>query len=92
VVVLAELPDWLDVDFARTGAAVLAAVAVVCVLLAVFFARSMILRVIVIVAMGAAIFGLLNYRNALGECDKFGGCPCTFFGEDLEGGNCTSTE
>ena len=89
--ILAELPDWLDVDFARSAAAVLAAVAVMIVVLALFFARSLLLRVIVITAMGAAIFGLLSYRNELGNCDKNGGCPCTFFGEDLNGGNCTPT-
>jgi hypothetical protein len=88
---LAELPDWLDVDFARSAAAVLAAVAVVIVLVALFFARSLVLRVLVITAMGAAIFGLLSYRNELGRCDQNGGCPCTFLGEDLNGGNCVPT-
>ena len=92
VVVLAELPDWLDVDFTRSAAAVLAGVAVVIVLLAIFFARSLLVRVIVIVTMGAAIFGLLHYRDELGDCDKNGGCPCTFFGEDLRGGNCAPTD
>ena len=89
--VLAELPNWLDVDFARAAAAVLAAVAIIIVLLALFFARSLVLRVIVITAMGAAIFGLLSYRNELGRCDQNGSCPCTFLGEDLNGGNCAST-
>lgn len=89
--ILAELPNWLDVDFARSAAAVLAAVAVIIVLLALFFARSLLLRVIVITTMGAAIFGLLTYRNDLGNCDRNGGCPCTFFGEDLNGGNCSPT-
>ena len=91
VVVLAELPEWLDVDFARSAAAILAAVAVVIVLLALFFARSLVVRIIVIVAMGAAIFGLLDYRNELGECDK-NGCSCTFFGENLDGPNCIPTQ
>jgi hypothetical protein len=88
---LAELPDWLDVDFARSAAAVLAAIAVVIVLLALFFARSLLVRVIVITTMGAAIFGLLSYRNELGKCDTNGGCACTLFGEDLSGGNCVPT-
>ena len=89
--ILAELPEWLDVDFARSAAAVLTAVAVIIVLFALFFARSLLLRVIVITAMGAAIFGLLSYRNELGNCDRNGSCPCTLFGEDLDGGNCTPT-
>jgi anti-sigma-K factor RskA len=92
VVVLAELPDWLDVDFARSATAALAAIAVVVVLLAIFFARSLVVRVIVIVAMGAAIFGLLTYRDELGKCETNGGCPCTLFGEDLAGGSCIPTQ
>src|SRR5689334_2597060 len=79
VVVLAELPDWLDVDFALNAALVLTVVAVLIVLFTLFFARSLMVRVLVIVLMGAAVFGLMHYRNELQNCDK-NGCPCRFLG------------
>jgi hypothetical protein len=85
--VLAELPDWLDLDFARTAAGVLAIVAVVVLLVTVFMVRSVAVRVMVVVLMGAAVFGLMRYRETLDHCDK-AGCPCELFGEDLEGGGC----
>jgi hypothetical protein len=88
---LAELPDWLDVDFALNAALVLTVVAVLIVLFTLFFARSLMVRVLVIVLMGGAVFGLLHYRSELENCDKFG-CPCRFLGEDLPGGACVPTE
>jgi hypothetical protein len=88
---LAELPDWLDVDFALNAALVLTVVAVLIVLFTLFFARSLMVRVLVIVLMGGAVFGLLHYRSELENCDK-NGCPCRFLGEDLPGGACVPTE
>jgi hypothetical protein len=88
--VVAELPDWLDVDFARTAAGILAIVAVVVLLITVFTVRSLAVRLAVVVLMGAAVFGLMRYRETLDHCDKTG-CPCELFGEDLEGGACVPT-
>ena len=86
--VLADLPDWLDLDFTRTAAAVLAIVAVVLLLAIVFTVRSIGMKIAAIVLLGGAVFGLLHYRQTLDNCDK-NGCACELLGEDLKGGGCT---
>ena len=52
--------------------------------------RSVATRLIVVIVLGTAVFGLLHYRQQLDDCDKHG-CTCTLFGEDLKGGGCTSS-
>ena len=90
MVVLASLPAWVDVDFLRTAVGVMALVAIVAVLVAVFMIRSIGTRVLVLVVLGAAVAGLLHYRQTLVDCDKQG-CACTLFGEDVSGGGCGSS-
>ncbi len=85
--VVGSLPDWLDLHFARNATAVLAIVAVVLLLIVVFTVRSVATRLIVVVLLGVAVFGLLHYRQTLNHCDK-SGCECSLFGSDLKGGGC----
>jgi hypothetical protein len=89
VELVASLPSWVDVDFLRTALGVMALVAIVAVLVSVFMIRSIGARVLVLVLLGAAVAGLLHYRQTLVDCDKQG-CACKFFGEDVKGGGCGS--
>ena len=84
---LAELPSWLSVGVARNTAVGLAIGATVLLLLAMFLMRSVALRVVSVVILGCAVFGLLHYHSTLDHCDKHG-CACTLFGEKLQGGGC----
>jgi hypothetical protein len=86
-IVLGTLPDWLDFHFARTASGVLAVIAIVMGLIILFMVRSVALRVVAVVVLAAAVFGLLHYRSELDHCDK-NGCACQLFGEDLKGGGC----
>ena len=84
---MGELPSWLDVGMTRAFAVGLAVFAVVCLVAVMFTVRSLATRVVVIVVLGAAVFGLLHYRSELDHCDK-SGCACKLFGQDVEGGGC----
>ncbi len=86
--VVGALPSWFDVAFVTKATAVLAVVAVILLLLVMFLVRSVAVRLVTIVLLGAAVFGLLHYRSELTHCDT-NGCPCSLFGEDLKGGDCT---
>lgn len=85
--VVGVLPSWLDVNFAQNAAAVVAVVAAAVVLIVVFIARSVATRLVAVVVLGAAVFGLLHYRTELDHCST-NGCQCSLFGEDLKGGDC----
>lgn len=87
---LGSLPDWLDLDFARTGAGALAILGLILVVVIIFMVRSVATRLIAVVVLGAAVFGLLHYRQQLNDCEKQG-CSCVLFGEDLKGGGCNSS-
>jgi hypothetical protein len=84
---LGELPSWLDVQFAKTWAGILAIAALVILVVAVFLIRSIAIRVVAVVLLGASVVGLLHYRQTLDHCDKTG-CECKFFSENLKGGGC----
>jgi ABC-type dipeptide/oligopeptide/nickel transport system permease subunit len=84
------LPDWLDLEFARTASAVLAIVSLVVVVAVIFVVRSVGTRLVAVVVFGGAVFGLLHYRDTLSHCDKVG-CECKFFGEYLQGGGCAQS-
>jgi hypothetical protein len=83
------LPTWLDLDFVRTASGVLAVIAVIAVVVALVSLRSVATRVVIVVLMGGAVFGLLHYRETLDTCDK-NGCECKLLGENLEGGGCST--
>jgi hypothetical protein len=88
---LAELPDWLDYDFVRNATAVLAVAAIIIVVAVIFSVKSVATRLVVVALLGAAVFGLLRYRDNLADCDKTG-CKCELFGEEIQGGGCAVTE
>lgn len=85
---IANLPDWADVQFLRSvsGALVLGGVLLVLVLL--FAIRSITRKLFAILVIGACMFGLVHYRQTLEHCnDK--GCACKLFGQTVVGGrNC----
>ncbi len=87
--VIATLPSWLDLDFVRTAAAVLVFAAIVLLIVTIFMVRSIGTRVVVVVMLGVAVFGLLHYRQSLDDCAKQG-CACKLFGEDLKGDGCAT--
>jgi hypothetical protein len=86
---VATLPDWLDLKFAKTASAALAIAALILVVTVIFLVRSVGTRLVAVVLLGAAVFGLLHYRDSLTHCDKTG-CACKLFGENLKGGGCAS--
>jgi hypothetical protein len=88
--VLGSLPTWLDVSFVRVASGVLAVASVVLVVVAISFIRSVGTRLVIVAMLGAAVFGLMHYRDQLDHCDKQG-CPCKFLGEDLKGGGCAQS-
>ena len=87
---LGDLPTWLDVQFAQTWSAILAIVALIILVVAIFMVRSIGTRVVIVVLLGASVVGLLHYRQTLDHCDK-SGCECKFFGEQLKGGGCATS-
>jgi hypothetical protein len=88
--VLGSLPTWLDLSFVRVASGVLAVASVVLVVVAISFIRSVGTRLVIVAMLGAAVFGLMHYRDQLDHCDKQG-CPCKFLGEDLKGGGCAQS-
>jgi hypothetical protein len=90
VLVVGKLPDWLDLEFAKTASAVLAVAALIVVVGIIFVVRSVGTRLVAVMMLGGAVFGLLHYRDQLNHCDKVG-CQCKLFGEDLQGGGCAQS-
>ena len=87
---LGDLPDWMDVDFLHTAAGALVIVAIFLLLVVIFTVKSIGTRVLIVVLLGAAVVGLLRYRETLDHCDK-SGCACKFLGEDVKGGGCATS-
>jgi hypothetical protein len=77
----------MDANFLRTTAGVLAIASILLIIIAVFMIRSIAARVLVIVLLGAAVAGLLRYRDTLDHCDKTG-CACKLLGSEVKGGSC----
>ena len=76
-------------QFLRTASGATAIVAVLLVLVLLFVVRSIVLRVVSILLVGAAVFGLVHYRETLQRCAQHG-CQCKLFGQDVPGDNCSS--
>ncbi len=89
--VLGSLPTWLDLSFVRAATGVLAIASLILVVVIITTVRSVGTRLVAVVMLGAAVFGLMHYRQELDHCDKRG-CPCKFLGEDLPGGGCTQSD
>jgi len=88
VAVLGNLPSWFDVEFTQTAAAVISVALVVVLLIVMIRVRSLGVRIVAVVLVGSAVFGLMHYRSVLKDCDT-NGCECKLFGEDLKGGACS---
>jgi hypothetical protein len=88
--VLGSLPTWLDLTFVRDATGVLAIVSVMLVVISICTIRSVGTRLVIVAMLGAAVFGLMHYRDQLDHCDKQG-CPCKFLDEELEGGGCAQS-
>ena len=82
-----SLPSWLDLDFVRTASAVLAVLSITLLFVLVLFVRSVATRIVAVILLGAAVVGLVHYRQQLDHCDK-NGCACMFLGQELQGGGC----
>jgi hypothetical protein len=86
--VIAELPSWMDAQFLRTLSGVLIVGAILLALIFMFVVRSVGTRIVALVVMGIAVFGLVHYRQTLEHCDKVG-CECKLLGENVQGDNCS---
>jgi hypothetical protein len=86
--VIADLPSWMDAQFLRTASGTLIVLAILLALVFMFVVRSVGTRIVALVVLGAAIFGLAHYRQTLERCDKIG-CECKLLGESVQGGNCS---
>ncbi|MDQ1509111.1 MAG: hypothetical protein QOG50_955 [Actinomycetota bacterium] len=87
--VSADLPTWLDAQFLRTAAGTLVVVSLLLALVLMFVVRSVGTRIVAIVLLGAAVFGLAHYRQTLEHCDQVG-CSCKLLGEAVRGDNCST--
>lgn len=54
-----------------------------------FIVKSLGTKLVAIVLLGAAVFGLAHYRQTLEHCDR-AGCACSLFGQSVQGGNCSN--
>jgi hypothetical protein len=79
----------MDVQFLRTASGTIAIAAVLIVIVLVFALRSVLFRVLSVVLVGAAVFGLVHYRQTLERCAKQG-CECKLFGQRVPGDNCSA--
>lgn len=86
---IAELPNWMDAQFLRNVSGTLVVVALLLALVLVFVVRSIGTRLVAVVLLGAAVFGLVHYRQTLERCDKIG-CSCKLLGETVQGDACSS--
>ncbi len=77
----------MDVQFLRAASGTLAIVAVLLVLVVLFAIRSIAAKVLTIVLLASAVFGLVHYRGTLERCDRRG-CACKLFGENVPGTHC----
>ena len=84
----AVLPTWMDAQFLRTVSGTLVLVSILLALVLMFMVRSIGTRIVALVVLGSAIFGLVHYRQTLERCDRIG-CECKLLGENVQGGNCS---
>jgi hypothetical protein len=87
--VIADLPTWMDAQFLRTASGTLVVAALLLVIVLLFVVKSLGTRLVAIVLLGAAVFGLVHYRQTLERCNR-NGCSCSLFGQTVQGGNCST--
>lgn len=86
---IANLPTWMDAQFLRTASGALVVAALLLVVILLFIVKSVGTKLVAILLLGAAVFGLAHYRQTLDHCDK-AGCSCSLFGQSVQGGNCSN--
>jgi hypothetical protein len=79
----------MDAQFLRSASGALIVAALLVVLVLLFVLRSIGMKVISLIVIGAAVFGLVHYRTTLERCDKHG-CACKLFGQNVPGDHCTT--
>jgi hypothetical protein len=84
--VIGELPAWMDAEFLRNASGTLVIAAVLLALVLMFVVRSVGTRLVAIVLLASAVFGLVHYRQTLEHCDQTAG-SCRLFGEVVPGDN-----
>jgi hypothetical protein len=82
------LPSWMDAQFLRSVSGTLVVVSVLLAVVLTFVVRSVGTRLVAILLLGAAVFGLVHYRQTLEHCGKTG-CECKLLGQVVRGGNCS---
>ncbi len=85
--VIADLPSWLDAQFLRNASGLLVIAAALLALVLIFVLRSVVVRILSVLLVAAAVFGLVRYRQTLDHCAKHG-CACKFFGTSVQGDRC----
>ena len=84
---IAVLPNWVDVKFLESASGTLVLAAVLLALVLLFVLRSVARKVVSLVVIGAAVFGLVHYRQTLEHCDQKS-CSCKLFGQAVRSDNC----
>ena len=79
----------MDAQFLRSASGALVIAAVLLVVILLFAVKSIGTRLVAIVLLGAAVFGLVHYRQTLDRCNK-SGCRCVLLGQTVQGGNCST--
>jgi hypothetical protein len=79
----------MDAEFLRNMSGALVVVSLLLALVLMFVVRSVGTRLVAILLLGAAVFGLVHYRQTLEHCDKTG-CSCKLLGEVVQGDNCST--
>ena len=74
----------MDAEFLRNASGTLVIAAVLLALVLMFVVRSVGTRLVAIVVLGSAVFGLVHYRQTLEHCDR-AGCSCQLLGEVVRG-------
>jgi len=87
--VSAALPTWMDAQFLRSASGTLVIVSLLVALVLMFVVKSVGTRLVAILLLGAAVLGLVHYRQTLEHCSK-AGCSCKLLGEVVKGDNCSS--
>jgi len=85
--VIADLPNWVDTKFLEGMTGTMVLVAVLAVLMILFVVRSLARKLVTIMVIGVAVFGLVRYHQTLERCDDKG-CACKLFGESVPSDKC----
>ena len=84
---IAALPSWMDAQFLRSASGALVVAAALGVLALLFVLRSLSVKIVSLLLVGAAVFGLVHYRHTLERCDAHG-CACKLLGQSVPAEHC----